>query len=128
VLTGNEGDNTLLGNDGNDTINGGTGDDLVFGGEGDDVVTVALGNDVVSISSIVDGHDLITGFDGNAAGGQDTLDLTFLFNSLAVPSDQRAARVAILDHGSTVDIRINADGDFSNGYELTVATIQTAMR
>ena len=122
------GDDTLGGDDGTDSIDGGAGNDSIIGGEGDDTINVAAGNDVVKFISVLDGHDLITGFDGNAAGGgQDKIDLIALFDSLPgpVPPDQRASRVAILDHGSTVDIRINADGDLSNGYELTIATLQT---
>jgi hypothetical protein len=31
-----------------------------------------------------------------------------------------------VDYGSTVDVRVDADLNLANGYELTVATIQTA--
>jgi Ca2+-binding RTX toxin-like protein len=125
-LDGGLGNDSIEGGLHNDTLIGGLGDDTLAGEAGDDVVNVAAGNDVAAIRSVLDGHDLITGFDGNAAGGQDTLDLTLLFDSLPpLTLEQRAGRVAILDYGATVDIRINADGDLSNGYELTVATIQT---
>ena len=124
-LDGGAGDDSLQGGLGSDTILGGLGDDKIAGSDGDDTINVSAGNDAVAINTTLDGHDLITGFDGNAAGGQDTVDLTLLFDSKAVPSDQRASLVAIIDYGANVDIRVNLDGDLSNGYELTVATIQT---
>jgi Ca2+-binding RTX toxin-like protein len=125
-LDGGLGNDSIEGGLHNDTLIGGLGDDTLAGEAGDDVVNGAAGNDVVAIRSILDGHDLITGFDGNAAGGQDTLDLSQLFVGLGLTPAQAVTRVAILDFGSTVDIRINADGNLANGYELTVATIQTA--
>ncbi len=134
VLNDGQGDDTISGGGGDDTINGGAGNDSIDGGLGndnlrghanDDTINVAAGNDIVAYDSPLDGHDVIIGFDGNAAGGQDKLDLTVLFDSIVLPSDQRAARVLILDNGATVDVRVNFDGDLSNGYELTVATLQT---
>jgi Ca2+-binding RTX toxin-like protein len=126
VITGNEGDNTLDGHAGNDTINGGAGNDLIFSSEADDVINVALGNDVVLFVSALDGHDLITGFDGNPTGGQDVVNLDALLASLGILPEDRPSLVLIIDHGSTVDIRIDADKNLANGYEMTVATIQTA--
>ncbi len=31
----------------------------------------------------------------------------------------------IVDYGATVDVRVDVDGNLANGYEQTVATIQT---
>jgi hypothetical protein len=68
---------------------------------------------------------VISGFDGNASNGQDKLDLDALFDSLGVAAASRAGRVSIVDSGSSVDVRINADGNSANGFELTIATLKT---
>ena len=70
--------------------------------------------------------DTITGFYGNPTGGQDALDLSHLFDVLSVPDAERASHVMVVDYGSTVDVRVDADLNLANGYELTAATIQTA--
>src|SRR5262249_15381118 len=82
--TGNTGNNHLSGNAADNTLNGGAGNDTVTGAAGDDTISVSSGNDVVRYTSTLDGHDVITGFDGNPTGGQDTLDLSALFDSLGV--------------------------------------------
>lgn len=126
ILLGNGGADLLNGGAGNDSLGGGEGDDTVFGGAGNDTVAVGLGNDTVSFSSVLDGHDLISKFDGDAAGGQDLVNLDALFAGLGVDVALRATRVSIVDKGATVDVRVDADGNIANGFELTIATLQTA--
>ena len=65
---------------GNDNLNGGGGHDTLTGGVGNDTITGGAGNDTISYTSTLDGHDVVIGFDGNAAGGQDVLDLSGLFD------------------------------------------------
>lgn len=122
-LLGGDGIDTLLGGDDADTLDGGNGNDTLVGGGGDDTIIVSKGNDMAVYQSTLDGHDLITGFDGNAAGGQDLLDLETLFNNLSVGVGDRAARVQITDKGTTVEVRVDTDGDLT--FDLFVATIQT---
>ena len=75
----------------------------------------------------LDTRDLISGFDGNAAGGQDFVSLTALFDSIGVAVPDRASHVEIIDKGSIVEIRVDtstvpgSDGSF----DLFVATLQT---
>jgi Ca2+-binding RTX toxin-like protein len=126
ALDGGIGNDALVGGAGNDTLTGGAGNDTITGGAGNDAVTVSLGNDVVRYTSALDGHDVIIGFDGNPAGGQDTLDLDQLFDGLGVLAADRASRVLVFDKGASVDVFINADGNILNGFELTVATLKTA--
>jgi Ca2+-binding RTX toxin-like protein len=122
-IDGGTGNDAIAGGSGNDTITGGAGDDTLNGENGDDVINVTAGNDVVALGlTTTDGHDLVIGFDGNAAGGQDVLSLEALF--AAIPPADRAAHVQIIDHGATVDVRVDADNNLANGYELT-ATLQT---
>jgi Ca2+-binding RTX toxin-like protein len=125
VLDGGIGNDTVTGGAGNDTVTGGTGNDTIIGGAGNDAVTVSLGNDAVRYTSVLDGHDVIIGFDGNPAGGQDTLDLDQLFDGLSVLAADRASRVSMLDKGASVDVFVDADGNLFNGFELTVATLKT---
>jgi len=111
---------------GNDRITGGAGDDVLIGGAGNDTISTASGNDVVRYTSVLDGRDIINGFDGNAAGGQDLLDLDALFDGLGVVAADRAGRVSVVDKGASVDVSVDADGNAANGFELIVATLNTA--
>jgi Ca2+-binding RTX toxin-like protein len=126
LLDGGAGNDTLGGGFGNDVLTGGTGNDTLIGGEGDDTMTGGTGSDTFRYDSKLDGHDVLIGFDGNAAGGQDTLDLNLLFDSLGVLTADRAGRVSINDKGASVDVFVDTDGNLFNGFELTVATLKTA--
>ncbi len=111
------GEDVAIGSDGNDTISGGGGDDLIIDGSG---------NDTFVVSSPLDGHDIISGFDGDAAGGQDTLNLDALFDGLGVAAVDRTARVSVADNGASVNVSVDADGNAANGFEFVVATLNTA--
>jgi Ca2+-binding RTX toxin-like protein len=124
VVKGGAGNDLLFGSLGKDALDGGTGNDTIFGGEGDDTITVSAGNDLVRYTSVVDGHDVLVGFDGNAAGGQDILDLDLLFDSLLVAAGDRAGRVAIDDNGASVDIAVDTNGDTL--LDLVIATLKTS--
>jgi Ca2+-binding RTX toxin-like protein len=144
AITGNESDNLLLGLDGNDTLNGSNGNDTVIGGLGDDSLAgffgddlhdgghgrntinlgMSAGNDTVSHSASVDAYDIILQFDGDAADGQDVLDLDGLFDALGVATAARAARVFLTDLGASVDVRIDLNGD--GAAEYLAATINSA--
>jgi Ca2+-binding RTX toxin-like protein len=123
-LTGGSAGDRLLGGEGNDSLNGGAGADTITGGWGNDTVTASSGNDTVRYTSVLDGHDVVIGFDGNAAGGQDVLDLDFLFDNLGVAAADRAGRVSIVDKGASVEIAVDTNGDLS--FDLHVATLKTA--
>jgi Ca2+-binding RTX toxin-like protein len=125
ILRGGSGDDSVYGGNGNDNLDGGAGNDTILGGSGDDTITGGLGDDLIRYSSTLDGHDTINGFDGNATGGQDHVDFDPLFDILGVASADRAARVSITDHGGSVDIAVDADGNAANGFELVVATLKT---
>ena len=125
-LDGGAGNDTLGGGLGNDVLVGGIGNDIFNGARGDDTLTGGTGSDEFRYTSVLDGHDVIVGFDGNAAGGQDTLDLDLLFDSLGVLTADRAGRVSIFDKGASVDVFVDTDGNLFNGFELTVATLKTA--
>jgi len=124
LLDGGTGNDSLTGGAGNDVLTGGTGNDAFTGGQGDDTMTGGTGRDELRYTSILDGHDVFIGFDGNPAGGQDVLDLEQLFDSLGVLTADRAGRVSILDKGASVDVFVDTDG--INGFDLTVATLKTA--
>lgn len=104
VLNGGTGNDTLLGGDGNDTLLGGTGNDFIDGGTGNNTVTGGAGNDVMVASSGNDifmfsagfGADQIIGFDANAVGGQDLLDIS----AFGVTAATFAGNVIITDVGA----------------------------
>jgi len=123
-LTGNLGSNVLNGGNDNDNLNGGGGNDTLTGAAGNDTVTGGAGNDAIFYTSVLDGHDVVIAFDGNAAGGQDVFDLDFLFDNLGVAAGNRAGRVSIVDKGASVEIAVDTDGDLN--FDLAVATLKTA--
>jgi Ca2+-binding RTX toxin-like protein len=121
-IFGDDGHDILNGGDGADTLDGGSGDDVLTGGKGDDMLITGDGHDTINYTGALDGHDVIADF----TGGQDTLNLTQLFNNLGVDAGDRAGRVSIIDHGNgTVDVAVDADGNAGNGFELNVATLHT---
>jgi Ca2+-binding RTX toxin-like protein len=124
TITGSAGADSIIGGSGNDLLRGGSGDDTISGGAGNDRIVGGPGNDTIQYSSALDGHDVIDGFDGNATGGQDVIDLDLLFDNLGVVAG-REARVSINDKGGFVNIAIDADGDAGNGFELKIATLNT---
>jgi hypothetical protein len=104
---------------------GSGGDDTITGGAGNDELDGGAGNDAFRYTGPLDGHDVIDNFDGTAAGGQDTLNLDALFDSLGVAAADRSGHVSIVDHGGSVDVAIDADGNAANGFELTAVTLNT---
>ncbi|HKP24944.1 MAG TPA: hypothetical protein VJV39_13850 [Dongiaceae bacterium] len=123
-IDGGTGNDRVFGEAGNDYLIGGTGNDIFVGGEGNDTITGGAGSDTIYYLNVLDGHDVVLAFDGNAAGGQDVLDLDSLFASLSVPVGDRAARVSIVDNGASVEIAVDTNGDLS--FDLAVATLKTA--
>jgi Ca2+-binding RTX toxin-like protein len=118
TLNGGGGNDTLTGGAGLDTLNGGAGNDVLNGGSGDDVMNGGAGNDVFVFAAAGFGHDGIAGFDANAVGGQDLLDLT----GLGIGAGNFAARVDITVVGVSPTnpvadtlVTIGADSIFLDG-------------
>lgn len=120
VITGNAAANILDGGAGNDTLIGGAGNDTLVGGSGNDQIDVSSGNDTVRYTSTLDGTDVVNGFDGNATGGQDTLNLDALFDSLGIAAANRAAHLSTDTHATSVDVLLDANGSFQ-----IIATLNT---
>ena len=94
TASGGGGDDTLSALAGNDTVSGDAGDDTITPGTGLDTVVFAPG----------DGADTVVGFDHNATGGQDKLDISAFgitaanFNAEVTRTDLGAdVRVTIVD-------------------------------
>ena len=104
------------GGTGDDMLNGGTGDnaDTIIGGAGNDTINLDNGNDgndIIRFTASGFGNDVINGFDANAAGGQDMIDLS----ALGITADNFASRVTLApgdgpDVGDTIVTVRNADG------------------
>jgi Ca2+-binding RTX toxin-like protein len=129
TLDGGVGNDSLTGGDGDDSLVGGAGADSLHGGSGNDTIDVSADNDTVQYTSALDGTDIIDGFDGDGAGGQDVLDLDGLFDSLGVLVLLRDARVNIVDGdggaaGPTWTVSVDTNGDLT--FDLTVATINSS--
>jgi hypothetical protein len=104
-------------------LNGGAGNDTVEGGHGTNTINVAEGNDTVVHQPSLDAYDIVQNFDGNPTDGQDTLSLDSMFDALGVSAVNRAGRVQSNDKGSTVDVRIDTNGD--GVFEYLAATLNT---
>jgi Ca2+-binding RTX toxin-like protein len=126
LIEGNSAANTLTGNAGDDTLIGGAGNDVLIGGAANDHLDASIGNDTIRYTSVLDGHDVVDGFDGDAAGGQDVLNLDALFDSLGIVAAQRNAHVSTVDNGDNVDVFVDADGNVGNGFELLAVTLNTS--
>ncbi len=113
----------MNGSGGDDTLIGGAGDDLLVGGNGNDQLDVSAGNDTVRYTSLLDGRDIISGFDGNPGGGQDALNLDALFDSLGIAAANRATRLSVSTQTASVDVSFDADGNGS--FESLIATLNT---
>jgi Ca2+-binding RTX toxin-like protein len=125
IIHGNDGANKLDGGLGNDTLTGGLGNDTVTGGGGNDQIDTADGNDTVRFTSVLDGHDVISNFDGDATGGQDTVDLDALFDSLFIAGADRAGRVIFTPGSGTVDVSVDASALHDGSNIVAVATLNT---
>jgi len=68
---------TVIGGAGNDTLNGEGGADTLDGGIGNDTMNGGAGADTFEFAAGF-GNDTIIGFDANAVGGQDLLDISGL--------------------------------------------------
>ena len=124
TLNGGGGDDNLVGGAGLDTLNGGAGIDRLNGGGGDDVLNGGAGNDIFVFGSGF-GHDGIAGFDANAVGGQDLLDLT----GLGISAASFAARVSIAGVAVSATnpvadtlVTIGADSIFLDGVGVAAVT------
>jgi Ca2+-binding RTX toxin-like protein len=103
LLSGNGGADTLIGGDGVDSLLGGAGDDILIGGAGNDTLNGGAGNDMFVFGPGF-GNDTITGgFDANATGGQDLLDISLLSITAANFNDH----VTITDLGSNTMVTID---------------------
>ncbi len=107
VVTGNNIANIINGGSGNDTINTLRGNDVINGGAGNDVMDGGLGNDTFGFyqDALGFGNDIIKGFDANAAGGQDMLDIT----GLQIYADTFASSVSITNNGVDTLVTIGTD-------------------
>lgn len=127
-ITGDGGANDLAGAGGADTLNGGDGDDNLSGGAGVDTLIGGIGNDAMNgnagndtfVFSGAFGADTITGFDEDAAGGQDLLNVS----ALGVTAANFATNVTIAQLGANVVVTIGGQSITLIGE--TAATITQA--
>ena len=108
TLTGNALSNIIKGGAGNDTLRGGAGNDRLEGGAGNDVYQDTEGNDIFVFGTSGFGADVVSGFDANAAGGQDLLDIS----GLGITAASFASAVKIVDLGLDLQVTIGTFGSF----------------
>ena len=127
TLYGGTGNDVLQGNEGADSLDGGAGNDIIQGGAGNDTIDVSQGNDTDKYTSKLDGNDVITGFDADATGGQDKIDLDELFDSYGPMSGTRSDHVNIADSGSDTLVQIDTDDNVGNGYEMVIKLVNVIL-
>ncbi|MCC7049002.1 MAG: hypothetical protein IT562_19965 [Alphaproteobacteria bacterium] len=128
-LTGS-GQHYLEGGGGNDTLVGGSSTDYLHGGLGNDRLDGGAGADTFIYTGIAEGGDTIVNFDGDAAGGQDVIDLDGLLDALGIATADRAASVQVTDTSGGQDgpawtIAIDSDHNPGNGFEIALAAVTT---
>ena len=106
--TGNVLDNVLLGGAGADTLNGLDGADRLLGGAGNDTLNGGNGNDIFVFNAAGFGADNIVGFDADALGGQDLLDLS----GLGISAASFGSRVQVTDLGANLQVVIDGASSF----------------
>lgn len=135
-LLGGQGNDFLDGGDGVDNLQGGNGNDVMIGGAGADVLAGGVGNDILNGQAGNDnmdggtgddifafsasfGQDRITGFDSNANGGQDYLDLSLL----GITSDTFAGSVVINGSNGNTIVTVGTDAITLVGINATTVNI-----
>jgi|CXWL01.1.fsa_nt_gi Ca2+-binding RTX toxin-like protein len=117
--------NTLTGGGGADTLVGGAGNDTLIGGLGNDTLNGGLGNDTFVMSAGF-GADTITGFDANATGGQDRIDISAYGFTAADVGTNNTFAVWVEDIGANTLVHVGADTFTLNGVSGTGANVITA--
>jgi len=74
----------------------------------------------VLYTSILDGNDVLAGFDSNPnGGGQDVINLDALFDSYGALSGTRADHVSIVQSGSDTVVQVDTNNTVGT-YEMTI--------
>jgi Ca2+-binding RTX toxin-like protein len=128
VLDGGDGNDNLVGANGNDNLSGGAGDDVLSSGIGDDILSGGVGNDALDGGTGDDrftfaagfGRDRVTGFDSDARGGQDLMDIS----GLGITSGNFGSRVTIAASGG--DAVITIDGNVITLTGVTASTVNVS--
>ena len=83
---------------------------------------MSLGRDLVVYENLLDGGDIINGFDA-AGNDNDVINLDALFDGLFVATADRAGRISVEANGNTHTLQIDTDGNGS--FDLAVAMVTT---
>ncbi len=125
-----------MGGTGDDTINDGDGADIIIGGDGADTINLIPDDetDVMIYGAISEAGDTVNGFDVDAPGNGDIIDLTDLLDSEGFFTGTNLAGaeadgfVILSDDGSgnalvEVDLDGSAGGTFSPTLVATLNTV-----
>ena len=123
-LDGTREADALNGKAGNDRLSGGRGDDTLNGGSGNDVMDGGSGNDTFVFEAGFGDDRIKSGFDANANGGQDLLDIS----DLGITSANFATSVSIKDLGRDTLVIIGNDSILLEGVNGSGSNIITQSR
>ena len=132
VIDGGDGDDVIFGQGGDDTISDGTGTDIIIGGDGADVINLAGDDqtDMVIFDALSEIGDTVNGFDVDAPGNGDLIDLVDLldtatdFTGTTLAEAQADGYVQLLQSGGNTEVRIDLNGG-GDSFTTLVATLNS---
>jgi Ca2+-binding RTX toxin-like protein len=136
TLVGGAAADKLQGGGAADIISDGAGTDIIIGGDGADAITLTGDNetDTVIFDALSEIGDTVFGFDVDAPGNGDIIDLVDLldtatdFTGTTLAEAQAEGYVQLLQNGGDTEVRIDLDGA-ANGVDFTtlVVTLDTIL-
>lgn len=133
TLVGGAAADKLQGGGGVDTISDGAGADLILGGDGADIINLAADNetDVLVYDALSEAGDTVNGFDTDAPGNGDLIDITDLldsggvFTGTTLSEAEAGGFVQIIDNGGNAELQVDLDGG-GNSW-TTVVTVTSVL-
>jgi hypothetical protein len=120
----------FVGSSGADSISDGSGSSLIIGGGGADLINLVADDetDILDYNALSEIGDTINGFDTDAPGDGDVLDLADLlatgtFVGVTLAEATVGGYVVLEDLGSDTAVKVDLDGGANAGDFVTVATI-----
>ncbi|MEQ1669527.1 MAG: type I secretion C-terminal target domain-containing protein, partial [Hyphomicrobium sp.] len=125
-LTGGSGNDTLTGDGNSNVLSGGDGADKLTGAGGNDTLNGGAGFDTIVFAAGF-GNDTVNGFDSDAGGGQDKLDVSGFTGGDDITAANYLSFMTITGGGTTT-IVIDSNGAAAGGFlgQITLNGVNSA--